>query len=111
MSHTWDRRIVICVIRSNNQLQCLVLYAIELQREATLEGQFSKVEIFTGLQADRDIRGPAITRRSPRLTPILERLRGGIPPFRDYCNERARTLLPHLARNLLHDANTVLEVN
>ena len=84
---------------------------LELQREAILEGQFAEVEIFTGLEADRDVRGPAITRNSPRLNPILERLRGGVPQFRDYRTERARTLLPLLARTLFHDAKTVLEIN
>ena len=69
------------------------------------------MEIFTGLEADRDVRGPAITRNSPRLNPILERLQGGALPFRDYWTGRARTLLPHLARTLLHDANTVLKMN
>ena len=65
----------------------------DLQREAILEGQLSEVEIFTGLQADRDVEGPSITRNSVRLTPILEQL------------------LPHLAKSLLHDTRTVLEVN
>ena len=138
MNHTWNRRKVNCVIRWNEQLQCLVLYAIapiregdelltyygrgywlailhtldpELQQEAILEGQFSEVEIFTGLEADRDVRGPAVGGRSPRLRPILDRLRGGVPPFKDYWTERARSLPPHLARTLLHDARTVLEMN
>ena len=83
MNHTWNRKKVNCVIRWNEQLKCLVLYAIapiregdelvtyygrgywlailhtlhpELQQEALLEGQFSEVEIFTGLEADRDVR-------------------------------------------------------
>ena len=38
----------------------------------------------------------------------MERLRNGNSPFEDYWNERARTLLPGAARNLLHDARTVL---
>ena len=29
----------------------------------------------------------------------------------DYWTKRARNLLPHLARTLLHDARTVLEMN
>ena len=34
----------------------------------------------------------------------------GVPPIRDHWTERAHALLHHLARSLLHDARTVLEV-
>ena len=74
MNPTWNRKRMNCGIRWNNQLQCLVLYAIapiregdelltfygrcywlailhashpDLQREAILEGQFSEVERYS----------------------------------------------------------------
>ena len=81
---------------------------IEVQREAITAGRFSELEIFTGLEANLDVRGPALAATSTRLTPVLERLRDGSPPFLDYWHERARTLLPGAARTLLHDARTVL---
>ena len=100
-----------CVIRWNAKLQQLDLYTIApirergelltyygrgywlailhtfpsgLQREAILAGQLAEVETFTGLQAERDVREPAITRNFLRLTPVLKKLRGGVPPLLDY---------------------------
>ena len=80
----------------------------EVQREAITAGRFSELEIFTGLEANLDVRGPPLGASSMRLTPVLESLRDGTPPFQGYWNERARTLLPGAARTLLHEARTVL---
>ena len=61
----------------------------EVQREAIVAGRFSELEIFTGLEASLDVRGPPLGETSLRLTPVLERLRDGNPPFQDYWNERS----------------------
>ena len=45
------------------------------------------------------------------MTPVLERLQGGTPPFPDYWRERAVTLGAPTARTMIHDARTVLRQN
>ena len=101
INHTWDRKRVNCITKWNAKLGKLVVYAIspiragdelltfygrgywlailhnlpiEVQREAITAGRFSELEIFTGLEANLDVRGPALVTTSTRLTPVLERL-------------------------------------
>ena len=44
----------------------------EVQREAITAGRFSELEIFTGLEANLDVRGTPLGASSTRLTPVLE---------------------------------------
>ena len=81
----------------------------EVQREAIItDGRFSELEIFTVFEASLAVSGPPLGATSLRLTLVMKRLRKGNPPFQDYWNKRAMTLLPGAARKLLHDARTVL---
>ena len=87
MNHTWDKSKVNCITKWNAKMGKLVVYAIapiragdellthygrgywlarlhtlpsEVQREAFTAGRFSELEIFTGLEANLDVRGPAL---------------------------------------------------
>ena len=113
MSHTWNKGKVNCITRWNDKLGRLCVYAIlpiragdellthygrgywlailhtlpsAVQREAIIAGRLSELEIFTGLEASLDVRGPPLGATSLRLTLVMERLRNGNPPFQDYWN-------------------------